>query len=181
MTRIRKDLAVLEVGFGTGRILLELVGRTGNESGVHGIDVSKKMIKRTKRLIHKSGLYDNVHTVLGDARNLPYKNEMFDIVFNSHMLDLIDTFDIPKVVLEFKRVLKPRGRLVLVNLTKGNSWNSNMRIYEWVYRRWPSLLGGCRPVLARSVMESVGFEDVNRELVMASHLMPIEIVWGDKA
>ena len=177
---VKSGCIVLEVGFGTGRILLELAKRTGNQGKAYGIDVSTKMVEKTRRIIKKHKLSERVGLSLGDARNLPYRNEMFDLVFNSHMLDLIDTPLISDVLLEFKRVLKLGGRMVLVNLSKGNAWNSRIKVYEWVYGRWPSLLGGCRPILMKSAVENLRFERVGREFIMAGHIMPIEILWGDK-
>jgi demethylmenaquinone methyltransferase/2-methoxy-6-polyprenyl-1,4-benzoquinol methylase len=96
------------------------------------------------------------------------------------MLDLIDTPEIPHVLAEFKRVLKPGGRLLVVSMSKGDRWYSNMKLYEWFYSQCPLLLGGCRPVLTKSFIETLGFENVNRELVLLGHMIPSEIVWGDK-
>jgi demethylmenaquinone methyltransferase/2-methoxy-6-polyprenyl-1,4-benzoquinol methylase len=117
---------------------------------------------------------------VGDVRNLPYKGGVFDVVYNSYLLDLIDTPEISQVLAEFKRVLKPGGRLVVVSLSKGENWYSNMKLYEWVYRKCPSLLGGCRPILNKSFIEELGFKNVKREFVLVGRVIPSEIVWGDK-
>ena len=177
---IKNGYRVLEVGFGTGQIVLELARRVGTDGMVHGTDISPKMLEKTRKRVEKHGLTRRVDLQLGDARKLPYRKEVFDAVFNSYMLDLIDTPDISKVLAEFKRVLKPGGHLVLVNLSKGESWYSNMKLYEWIYGKYPSLLGGCRPVLIKSFLEELGFLNVKREFLLAGHIMPTEIVWGDK-
>jgi len=114
---IKRGFIVLEVGFGTGQIIIESALRVGKDGNVYGIDISPKMLNKTRKRIKKHALTGRVDLQLGDARKLPYKKEVFDVVFNSYMLDLIDTPDISKVIGEFKRVLKPRGRLVLVSLS----------------------------------------------------------------
>jgi len=180
IAEIKRDSIVLEVGFGTGQIVIKSAMQVGNDGMVFGIDVSPKMLEKTRKRVKKHRLNRRVDLQLGDARKLPYKKEVFDVVFNSYMLDLIDTPEISKVLMEFKRVLKPGGRLILVNLSKGENWYSNMKIYEWIYTKCPFLLGGCRPVLIRSFLEELEFQNVKREFLMAGRIVPSEIVWGDK-
>lgn len=180
VAKIKRGYMVFEVGFGTGQIVIELALRVGNEGMVYGIDLSRKMLEKTRKRVQKHGLTGRVNLQLGDARKLPYMNKLFNVVFNSYMLDLIDTPEIPKVLKEFKRVLKPGGRLILVNLSKGKSWYTNMKFYEWIYSKCPSLLGGCRPVLIKSFLEELGFQSVEREFLLVGRIIPSEIVWGDK-
>jgi demethylmenaquinone methyltransferase/2-methoxy-6-polyprenyl-1,4-benzoquinol methylase len=116
-----------------------------------------------------------------DARSLPFSNDSFDILYNSYMLDLIPSVDMPMVLGEFRRVLKPGGRLVLVSLTKENPEGSSL--WEQAYQVLPSTLetyvfGGCRPVLMRELVERQGFCNVSREFVR--QLMPTEIVTARK-
>ncbi|MFQ6076141.1 MAG: ubiquinone biosynthesis protein UbiE, partial [Candidatus Bathyarchaeia archaeon] len=81
---------------------------------------------------------------------------------------------------EFKRVLKPQGRLVLVNLSKDEGWFSNMKLYEWIYKQCPSCLGGCRPVLIKPYLEKLGFQNVEREFMLEKGLLPSEIVYVER-
>jgi len=64
---------------------------------------------------------------------------------------------------EFKRVLKPNGRLVLVNMTKGERFYQ--QFWELVYRVNPKLLGGCRGVLLAPTVQAAGFAGVYRETI----------------
>ena len=176
----RENLFILEAGFGTGRTLVELAKKVGDTGEVYALDVSRTMTNRTHRMLHRCNLSHRVNLVIGDARHTPFCDTVFDLVFSSYMLDLMDTAAIPRVLLEFKRLLKPAGWLVLVGLSKGSRWYDNMKSYEWVYKRSPSLLGGCRPVLLVPYLQKLGFKDVNRQYMLAGHLMPTEIVWANK-
>jgi len=180
IVNLRENLVVLEAGFGTGKTVVELAKTVGNTGEVYALDVSQTMTNRTHRILHRCNLSDRVNVILGDAGHTSFCDAVFDLVFSSYMLDLIDTAAIPRVLSEFKRLLKPAGWLVLVGLSKGSKWYDNMKLYEWAYRRSPSLLGGCRPVLLAPYLQELGFKNVNREYMRAGHLMPTEIVWANK-
>jgi ubiquinone/menaquinone biosynthesis C-methylase UbiE len=175
-----EDSVVLEAGFGTGKTVVELAKRAGNTGEIYALDVSRKMANRTHRTLQRSNLSNRVSLIVGDAEKTSFPDAIFDLVFSSYMLDLIDAAVIPKVLSEFKRVLKPNGRLVLVSLSRGTHWYDNMKAYEWMYRCSPLLLGGCRPVLLVPYLKELGFKDVSTEYMRAGHLMPTEIVWANK-
>ena len=180
IAEIKPGFTVLDVAVGTGQTLLESSKIVGQDGIVCGIDLSPKMLAITRNRVHDAALTSRVHLKLGDARQLPYREEVFDVVFNSYLLDLIDTPDIPHILAEFKRVLKPGGRLIIVSLSKGDRWITNMALYEWIYRRWPILLGGCRPIFTKPFIEELGFQNTHRKLIIAGHVFPSEIVWGEK-
>jgi ubiquinone/menaquinone biosynthesis C-methylase UbiE len=177
---VREGFKILEVGFGTGKTMVEHARRVGSRGTVYGLDVSLKMVDKTRKKIENSGFSDRLSLVLGDATGAPFLDCIFDLVFSSYLLDLIDTPSIPKVLSEFERILKPGGRLVIVSLSKGFKWYDNMKLYLWLYRRVPSLLGGCRPVILKPYLQELGLKRINTELVHAGYLMPTEIIWGDK-
>ena len=176
----KENFVVLEAGFGTGKTVVELAKKVGNTGEVYALDVSQKMANRTRSVLHRCNLIHRVGLIVGDAENTPFCDAIFDLVFSSYMLDLTDTAAMPRVLFEFQRILKPAGRLLLVGLSKGSKWYDNMKLYEWLYRRSPSLLGGCRPVLLAPYLQELGFNSVYREYLRAGHLMPTEIVWGNK-
>jgi demethylmenaquinone methyltransferase/2-methoxy-6-polyprenyl-1,4-benzoquinol methylase len=180
IARVKEGNKVLEVGFGTGQILLELAKKVGETGKVYGIEISPKMLEKTMKRVKKCGLSNRVNLKLGDARKLPYDEGTFDMLFNSYMLDLIDTPEIPQIFSEFKRVLKPGGRLVLVNVSKNKK---KLTFYERLYKmcggRCGMFGGGCRPILTKPFLEKLEFQNIGR--IYAENITNgAEIVWGDK-
>jgi ubiquinone/menaquinone biosynthesis C-methylase UbiE len=176
---IRPTQNVLEVGFGTGRVLKEIAEKTVNGQ-VFGIDISRNMLRRTVQLLERSELSDSASLAIADGTHLPFRDGYFDKVFSSYTLDLMGFEAISKTLGEVHRVLVSGGRVVLVSLSKGKGWRSNMKLYEWLFRRSPSLLGGCRPLLLEDRVRSAGFINVRREFLMAGNLMPSEVIYAEK-
>jgi ubiquinone/menaquinone biosynthesis C-methylase UbiE len=180
IARINNDFKILEVGFGTGKNIIQLAKKIGNNGFICGLDISSKMTYKTLKLIKSHDLTKRVNLALGDADHIPYVGSSFDLIFSSYMLDLIDTPIMPLVLSEFKRVLKPGGHLIIVSMSKGSKWYNDMRLYEWFYRRWPSILGGCRPVDLKPYLNRLQFKIIYRKFLFAGYLMPTEIVYAQK-
>ena len=83
------------------------------------------------------------------------------MLVNNYMFDLIAFDDMDTILEEFKRVLKKGGKLILVNMTEGESLGSN--IYRLLYRISPKSFGGCRGVKLSDRLEKHGFEIKSRE------------------
>ncbi len=166
---------VLEVALGTGLNFVEILKRNPN-GWVDGIDVSMKMVEKAKKRIYKTG-QRNFTLYLCDCRHLPFNDGTFDVIMTQYLLDILPVEDFIPILLEFKRVLKHGGRIVLVNMTKGEKWLN--QIYEGIYRLKPPLLAGCRGVLAQPFLEKSGFEGLKREFI--SQLgFPSEVIRGVK-
>jgi len=171
---------VLEVAVGPGATLTEILKRVDRTTVVHGVDLSPKMLEKARRRVSAAG-YANLDLQEADARQLPFPDETFDVLYNSYMLDLIPLGDLPVVLGEFRRVLKSGGRLVLVNMSKENE--GVLTWYERLYQRLPArlvpyLLGGCRPALAENLVKEAGFCEVTRDYIR--HRLPSEIVTARK-
>ena len=164
---------VLEVATGTGVQLVELARRaTGGR--VAGVELAAGMLAQTRKRLADARLADAVELVGGSALDLPFEDASFDLVVNSYMLDLLPRAEIPRALTEMKRVLRPGGRLVLSNMTKGE--RRSHRIWDALYRRGLNLTANCRGVLAVPVLEELGgFGEVRREYV-AQTTFPTEIV-----
>jgi len=166
---------ILEVALGTGLNFVEILKR--NPCGwVEGIDISMRMLERARKKISKTGR-KNYTLYLCDCRHLPFEDGTFDVLMNQYMFDILPVEDFIPILSEFRRVLRNGGRMVLVNMTKGEKWLN--QIYEEIYKLKPPLLAGCRGVLVQPFLEEIGFKDIHREFV--SQLgFPSEVVRGVK-
>ena len=157
LANIQSDERILEVACGTGRATVELAKHLGAEGKLDAMDLSKDMLKYAERKITERQLSDRVEFKIGSAQVLPYPDQVFDILYNSYMFDLIAVSRFTSILDEFKRVLKHGGRLVLVNMSKDTphkTWYE--RVYE-IVRLFP-----CRPVVMESYVRRAGFCDVQR-------------------
>lgn len=112
------------------------VGRTGK---AYGIDISPGMLEITKKRLDRAGLVERVELCCGDAIKLPYEDNKFDAVFMSFTLELFDAPEIPKVLDEIKRVLKPNGRLSVVSMSKENGESKLLKLYEWFHEKFQNM------------------------------------------
>lgn len=166
---------VLEIGFGTGHCLKKIAEIVGKSGKVYGIDISPKMLEISKRRLEKHGLMDRVELYCGDALEMSYENNKFDAVFMSFTLELFDTPEIPRLLAEVRRVLKPNGRLGVVSMSReGNS--ILLKLYEWLHERFPQYLD-CRPIYVERSVREAGFKIKYTERVRLLGL-PGEIVIG---
>lgn len=180
LSRIEPQDTVLEAGVGTGAVFLEILKRVNRRNLVCGIDLSERMLERTKQRI-EGELHDNAELFRADVRWLPFQAQTFSVVYSSYVLDLLELEGIPRALAEFWRVLRPGGRLVLVNLSKenGDTLSFMEYIYQWLPGSWvPYLLGSCRPVFLKALLDAQGFSDVERQF--ARHLTHSEIVTARK-
>ena len=154
---IKEGEEVLEIGFGTGNALIKIAGSIGKNGSAHGIDISPKMLEIASKKINRSGLSGRVKLLCRDAVKLPYPDNKFDAVFLSFTLELFDTPEIPKILKEIKRVLKPGGRMGIVSLSKDNGRSLFLRLYEWAHIKFPDSID-CRPIFASHSLEDAGFD-----------------------
>lgn len=171
LAAIRDGEDVLEVAVGTGLAFEKIVA--SNPSGRNeGIDLTEAMLARAKKKVHRSGP-QNYRLQIGDAYDLDFPDDSFDVLVNNYMFDLLPEQDFPTVLAEFRRVLRPGGRLAMVNMTSGERWYNG--IWERIYRMNPALLGGCRGVTLLRVLGECGFRQTTRETI-SQMTFPSEIV-----
>jgi len=152
---LRDGESILEVAVGTGALFAELVAK--NASGRNeGIDLTPQMVERTRNRV---GARANVQ--VGDAHQLPFADASFDLVVNGYMFDLLPEEDFPSVLGEMHRVLRPGGRLLLVNMAA--STRKRTALWSAIYRLSPAMMGGCRGVLLEEPIKRAGFELAKRE------------------
>ena len=168
---IQDNSTILDVAVGTGRLFREIMKR--NPSGQnYGIDISRGMLAKAKHKLLKQE-NQNYTLEIGSAFDINMDDDSVDILFNNYMFDLIPFDQMDDIIKEFKRVMKPDGKLVLVNMTKGEQFGAGL--YERIYRFSPSLMGGCRGVQQSERLIRHGFQIKSREYVQQM-LFPSEVI-----
>jgi demethylmenaquinone methyltransferase/2-methoxy-6-polyprenyl-1,4-benzoquinol methylase len=134
---------VLDVATGTGAVAFALAGQTPTAQVV-GLDFCEPMITAAQtRAAAMAGPAEGGPAapsfVVGDALDLPYAGESFDAV--TIAFGLRNLADMPRGLREIRRVLKPGGRFVCLELTPVRSALIRMPFHLYFYRFAP-LLGG---------------------------------------
>lgn len=166
--RFRPNIKALDVGCGTGFPLLELAQRFGPSCRFYGIDLWQGAIKRLKRKIEAYGL-KNVSVVCGDAANMPFEDNYFDLVVSNLGINNFADFD--KVLNELYRVSKSGCQLAFTTNPPGT-----MKEFYEIFEKVLFKLNLCeetdrlRSHLAQSrksikeitgLLEKTGFDKIN--------------------
>ena len=172
---VQVGLRVLDVACGTGRGTVGLAQAVGATGQVDALDLTEEMLAPARAKIEQLGLSERVHFRQGNARELPYEDETFDVVYNGYMFDLIPLDGFAPILKEMARVLKPNGKLVLVNMSKADERKT---FYETLYERGWAVMP-CRPVLMSSFLEPAGFTEIER-IFRPSHGLIVSHLWGQE-
>jgi|GEM_PF-422135 len=168
---------ILEIGCGTGHLLSRIAESVGEEGRVYGIDISQEMLRLTELVVEAKKLSSRVELVRGDAVSLPFDDDMMDAVILCFTLELFDSAEIPQVLAECKRILRPNGRLVVAALSKAGKPPLVAKAFEWTHRHFPNFMD-CRPIHLERAVEDAGFS-IGADRLEYSW-MPVEIILAHK-
>ena len=101
---IKKGDTVLDLGSGAGNDVFVARAIVGNEGKVIGLDMTEEMVDKAKKNNAKLG-YKNVEFHLGDIEQMPFDNNIIDVVVSNCVLNLVP--DKRKAFAEIFRILKP--------------------------------------------------------------------------
>jgi SAM-dependent methyltransferase len=100
-------LDVLDVGCGTGFLALQCAS-LGHR--VVGLDATPEMLRKARTKADQAGLHVDLRQ--GDAEQTPFDDARFDLVIERHVVWTLP--EPARALADWKRVLRPGGRLVLV-------------------------------------------------------------------
>jgi len=113
LARLAAGESVLDVGCGTGTLAIAAKRRVGNNAVVRGIDPSVEMIDRAGKKARRANVDVTFETAF--AESLPFPDAQFDVVLSTVMLHHLRRAVREQSVGEMHRVLKPGGRLLVVD------------------------------------------------------------------
>ena len=109
---LRPGMRMLDVAVGTGLLAREATGILGGPQHVTGLDPSEGMLAQARRTLE-------ITLAQGRGESLPFADSSFDMLGMGyalrHMADLAQVFS------EFRRVLRPDGRVVILEITRPES------------------------------------------------------------
>jgi ubiquinone/menaquinone biosynthesis C-methylase UbiE len=101
---IKKGDTVVDLGSGAGNDVFVARAITGDEGKVVGLDMTEEMIEKANNNKSKLG-YKNIEFYLGDIEQMPFENNLADVVVSNCVLNLVP--DKQKAFTEIYRILKP--------------------------------------------------------------------------
>jgi len=144
-----RDKDALDVGAGTGRLAVTLLRRGAK---VTALDVSAKMLEK----LHKKN--PAIKIVEGDAEDLPFESESFDLVTAAFVV--VHLKDPAIFFKEAERVLRPGGELIVTNINQKEAPSvktsaGQIKIKSYYHR----------PEKIRELLEAIGFGIVEEKIV----------------
>ncbi|MGE0448071.1 MAG: class I SAM-dependent methyltransferase [Vicinamibacterales bacterium] len=110
---LKAGMAVLDVGTGTGLLAHQIARITGTPHRVTGLDPSGSMLSVCRR----DGIVTSL--VQGVGERLPFADASFDFITMGYALRHVA--DLDRAFGEYLRVLKPAGRVLLLEITRPRS------------------------------------------------------------
>ncbi|MBY8986288.1 MAG: class I SAM-dependent methyltransferase [Candidatus Lokiarchaeota archaeon] len=113
---LNEKMKVLDIGCGFGGSARALVSNFG--CNVTGIDLCEDFCRAADLINEHLGYTDNIKIQQGNALNMPFNNNSFDIIFIQHVLMNIKNKE--RIISEIHRLLNPKGRLALNTICAGS-------------------------------------------------------------
>ncbi len=166
--RFAEARATFELGCGTGRFAASLLGeRLPGDARYLGVDVSPAMVRIARGRLAAFEPRAAVELLEPPAVELPGTAGGFDRFLATYVFDLLAPGHANLLLAQARRLLAPSGLLCLVGLTRGVTPAGRVVSGGWsaLARRWPALVGGCRPVEMAPLLAAGGWRVEHREVI----------------
>lgn len=167
---------VLDLCCGTGQVTLDLGRKVGKEGMAIGVDFNEAMLEVATLRLEKCIYRNRIRLIRANANNLPFPENTFDCATIAYGLRNVD--DPVRVLQEMKRVTKPGGRIVSLEITQpelpvirelfelylkfwipflGSLVTDNRSAYQYLH---DSIKQFIHPAQLTGIMYNVGFEHI---------------------
>jgi len=121
---IKEGETVLDIGAGGGLDVFLAAKKVGPKGKVIGLDMTEQMVEKARKNARK-GNYKNVEFKLGEAENIPVKDNSIDLVMSNCVINLVPNKG--KAYREIYRILKRGGRFVISDLVTEEELDESIR------------------------------------------------------
>jgi len=151
---------ILDIGCGTGDMLVMMGSSVGVTGRAYGIDLSPGMLNVAKSRVRSSGISNRILLMQGDGLALPFTHHKVDAIFMSFTLELFDALEIKEVLRSAKNVLNQTGRVCILYLSERAQPSLTEKLYVWMHQQWPALID-CRPIQLLKTLQDEGFRVID--------------------
>jgi ubiquinone/menaquinone biosynthesis C-methylase UbiE len=119
---VQDGMKVADIGAGSGFYSIEAAKKVGARGLVYAVDVQQDLLERLKKSAALVGLH-NIEIIWGNAEKIggtKLRENIADRVIVSNVLFQIEPKDRDNFVLELKRIVKPGGKLLVVDWQSGS-------------------------------------------------------------
>ncbi len=134
-TDIQKNQKILDIATGTSFIPRKIMKLNIPGTHIIGLDITESMLRHGSQKISAADLQASIDLTCGDAMVLPFSDESFEVVVSglaSHHMD------IPQMLSEMRRVIKPGGLLSIIDVGTSPLWENPIfkaiaRLIAYIY------------------------------------------------
>jgi ubiquinone/menaquinone biosynthesis C-methylase UbiE len=116
---LKKDTILLDVACGIGRYSIAASEIVGNEGLIYAVDLWEEGVNALRQAVAERGI-KHIRPILGDvSKHIPVEDRSVDVALMATVLhDLIEVSTEKGTLREIRRVLKPGGKLVIIEFKK---------------------------------------------------------------
>lgn len=154
-TSFEQNQKILDIATGTAFIPRKVMEQNIPGIEISGLDITESMLRQAQRKVAEAGYQSGTHLVCGDAMALPYADRSFDVVVSglaSHHMD------IPLMLSEMRRVLKPDGLLSIIDVGTSPIWET--KIFRFAARIIAFLIFLIRENYTRAWAEATAIDNL---------------------
>ena len=160
---LKQGERVLDIGSGPGLLAYDIAASVGPAGHVCGIDISEDMLTMSRRRCADQSWTEFQRA---DATKLPYPNDSFDAAVSTQVYEYVA--DVPSALAELHRVVRPGGRVVVVDTDYGSLviHTENEARMELVLSAWNEhFVHGRLPRILSRQLRDAGFAIRHRDVI----------------